>query len=371
MKAPLALFVLWHPEFNDGETYANLIFSEFRRNVRDPLSRGMNIPVYYRYVSPLKAIPLKEYDFTVIVAFIDANFRLDDEYTSYLSELSNERSGNILVIPFAIERNDLRLDLGLKNFGRLYERQDKSEYIISILAHETVRHLYALREVSDSHMFAPPPPLKLFISHAKADGVEIATQIKAFVERSLPLKTFFDANDIAIGYDFSEEIKTYIQDAVIIAIHTDMYSSREWCRREILLAKENNRPIVVLNCFQNGESRSFPYMANVLTVHFQNIDAEMHTNSPVWTRLITAVLKETLRLRYQGLWLKYIIRKNRMKGVIAQSISDYPPELVTVLRKKGKINNLFIYPDPPLGSEELSILKLIDPKIKFLTPSEL
>jgi len=376
-KAPLALFVVWHPGFQEGITFANLIFSEFKRNVNDPLSRGMNIPVYFRFVKPLADIP-DDYRFTVVIALIDPLFMISNEHVAYLQSLHEDSRDGFLIIPVAVEKTALNVSLGSLNFARLYEKDAKAEYLTSIIAHETARHLYHLPERSASSMVAgPPSPLKLFISHAKADGVEIATALKAYVEKSLPLKTFFDANDIAIAYDFSKEIERYIQDTVIIAIHTDMYSSREWCRREILLAKENNRPMVVLNCFLNGESRSFPYMANVLTVHYASLEDDgKQSGTSVWSKVITAVLKETLRLRYQELWMDYVgkVLDYDLSSVV---ISAYPPELVTVLKKIDQLNGTFIYPDPPLGREEIAIIELMSKRIRpssdvnFLTPSQL
>jgi len=379
-KAPLALFVVWHPGFQEGITYANLIFSEFKRNVNDPLSRGMNIPVFFRFVKPLADIP-NDYQFTVVVALIDSLFMISGEHVTYLQSLHEGNRDGFLIIPVAVEKTALNLSLGSLNFARLYEKDakdTKAEYLTSVIAHETARHLYNLPERSASSIIAgPPSPLKLFISHAKADGLEIAAHLKIYVEKSLPLKTFFDANDIAIGYDFSKEIERYISDTVIIAIHTDMYSSREWCRREILLAKENNRPIVVLNCFLNGESRSFPYMANVLTVHYASLEDDgKQGGTSVWSKVITAVLKETLRLRYQELWMDYV-GKALDYDLTSVVISAYPPELITVLKKIDQVGDTFIYPDPPLGSEEMAIIELMSKRIrpssiiKYLTPSQL
>jgi hypothetical protein len=375
-KAPLAIFVVWHPKFGEGVSYAELVFSEFRRNVKDPLSRGMNVPVYFRYMSPLAAIA-DDFRFTVVVALIDMQFLMSEEYRTYLQTLQNDGRDGLLIIPVAIEKEGLNLALGNLNFSRLYEKEAKHDSLIHVIAHETVRHLYQLPDASSGPTISsPPPPLKLFISHAKADGVELAGRIKKYVEASLPLKTFFDANDIAIGYDFSQEIERYIQDAVIVAIHTDMYSSREWCRREILLAKQHNRPIVILNCFLNGESRSFPYMGNVLTVHYQSMDDDDGHTGAVWSRLITAVLKETLRLKYQELSVKHVaaILQYDLSGAV---FSAYPPELVSVLQKMDLIVQDFIYPDPPLGNEELAIIQSLATKIRpassfrFTTPSKL
>lgn len=371
VSQPLALFVLWHPSFKEGQEYADLIFSEFKRKVEDPLARGMNIPVYYRYSTPLLPIPYNEYELTVVIALIDSSMVNDQVYRDFVANAAAQNE-NSLLIPIAIESTAFNAGLGYRNFARLYERTNKKKYLISVVAHETLRHLYDLKKVIDP-TDQSPKPLKLFISHAKADGVEIARQIKSYVESQLPLKTFFDTNDIAIGYDFSKEIEHNIEDAAVIAVHTDLYSSREWCRREILLAKVNSRPIVILNCFENGESRSFPYMANVLTVHYSNINTSGCPDTSVWEQLLTAVLKEALRLKYVELWLDYIMKLKRPGSTSSLSISGYPPELVTVLKKRATLpgDMEFVYPDPPLGKEELDLLKAFDPTVNYLTPADL
>lgn len=365
MKDPLAITVFWHPDYKDGLDYAELIFSEFNRKVTDPLARGMNIPIFFSQKLPFPSIPFDDYEFAVVVVLIDSTFVLDEkyqeEYPNSFKRLITTFSTNVLLIPVAIDKSAFSLGLGNLNFFRLYEKENRRDFLVNTLAHEITRHLYHLET---ERVNGSPPPLRLFISHAKIDGVDIAKQIKAFVDASLPLQTFFDANDISIGYDFSKEIELNIKDAVVIAIHSDNYSSREWCRREVLLAKQHNRPIVVLNCFKDGESRSFPYMANVLTVHFASID------DATLPRLITAVMKETLRLKYQEYLISYIAQKYGYFDV-SQSISAYPPELVTVLKKRKILNNVFIYPDPPIGTEELSIIQDIDPNIRFITPSDI
>ena len=48
-----------------------------------------------------------------------------------------------------------------------------------------------------------------------------------------------------------------------MAVHTDSYSSREWCRREIIDAKRCNVPMVVVNSMRDVDERGFPYMGNV------------------------------------------------------------------------------------------------------------
>ena len=51
LKYPLSIFVVWHPNFKEGKTIANKLYSTFCRDIEQPLSRGLNIPVYYRSTS--------------------------------------------------------------------------------------------------------------------------------------------------------------------------------------------------------------------------------------------------------------------------------------------------------------------------------
>jgi hypothetical protein len=356
---PLALYVLWHHSFSEGEQYANRIFTDFKRNAGDPLSRGINIPVFFRSHEELKEIPA-DHEQVVVIALVDAKFVNDSSYRQFLEGLAKRT--DIHVIPAALSTSSFNVGIPKINFIRLFDKDNKYEYLVGVLAHEIARHLYQLPKQRDPGK--SPAPLRLFISHAKIDGLDVATRIKKFTEEYLPLKTFFDANDITVGYDFESEIEDYIKEAVVIAVQTDKYSSREWCRREILLAKKSNRPIVILNCLKEGETRSFPYMANVLTVHFLPMD------ETVWMRLMAAVMKETLRLKYQDKWIEYILGAKNQDAE-HDFVSSYPPELVTALYLVDGKEKRFIYPDPPLGTEEMELLARLDGKIKYVTANDL
>jgi hypothetical protein len=371
LKQPLAIFVLWHHDNNEAEKYANLIFSELRRNANDPLSRGMNIPVFFRsHETILAPIQVEKYEQVVIISLVEARFVNDNRYRDYLREYILRNDRKILVIPVALSKSALNAGIRNINFVRLYDVDskdnllagDKESFLIGVLGHEIARHLYDWHPSDDND--APPKPLTLFISHAKVDGVEFARRIQFFLAHEHSVKTFFDANDITKAYDFTNEIERNIKKAIVIAIHTDAYSSREWCRREVLLAKQNNRPLVILNCLKSGETRSFPYMANVLTVHYLPMDES------AWGKLIAAIMKETLRFKFHEKWITYVLSKKQISLSQNIFISSYPPELFTVMNLTQKVN-MFIYPEPPLGTEEMNILTAARPNVKFVTPTEL
>ncbi|MFV2055996.1 MAG: toll/interleukin-1 receptor domain-containing protein [Thiohalomonadales bacterium] len=56
-----------------------------------------------------------------------------------------------------------------------------------------------------------------------------------------PIKTWFDSGDIASGSVFADQISKGITDTSLLCVLTDNYASREWCKKEILLAKEHQR----------------------------------------------------------------------------------------------------------------------------------
>ena len=109
------------------------------------------------------------------------------------------------------------------------------------------------------------------------------------------MQNFFDTTDIAPGYKFDTEICGYIKDSTIIAIHSDSYSSRYWCQREIICAKENKRPLLAVNCLNDFEDRRFTYSSNIPVINISNND---YSNKTAHLRILSFSLLETIRNLY-------------------------------------------------------------------------
>ena len=62
-----------------------------------------------------------------------------------------------------------------------------------------------------------------------------------------PLDSFFDVYDIPPGLSFGEVLLHQIGAGAVLAVHTDSYSSREWCRREVIEAKRRMVPMIVVD----------------------------------------------------------------------------------------------------------------------------
>src|SRR5690606_19662801 len=117
------------------------------------------------------------------------------------------------------------------------------------------------------------PPVTIFLSHAKADlnhEPQVVETLISHLSARLPEKTWFDSGNIEAGSCFAKAIEEGVKDAVLLVVLTDSYSSRAWCRREVLLAKFYQRPVIVVDALQRREVRRFPYGGNVPVVRWKD-----------------------------------------------------------------------------------------------------
>ena len=96
--------------------------------------------------------------------------------------------------------------------------------------------------------------LKLFISHAKIDGVAMAKsligvlrQLREVDRERSGFAYFYDDEHLSPGVVWREVLKAQAEQSVLIALRTEAYESRYWCRREFLLAESNGMPILVVD----------------------------------------------------------------------------------------------------------------------------
>lgn len=380
LKYPLSLFVVWHPKFTEGKAIANNLYSIFCRDVKDPLSRGLGIPVYYRSVSfDRKPIPIdaKNANRNAIVLLIDQQYFTDENFREYTEELNKLVGEHTRIYPIALCEQAYEIGCGLTSyqFIRAYQGDlgSKENFEFSMkkikteLLHDCARLLMNFQPTwMDKTRDRTNSPVQLFLSHAKKDGLEIARQFKAFVDAELKLEVFFDTVDIADGYEFEQQIEDSIKKSALVVFHTDEYSAREWCRIEVLVAKRNKCSIVVVHDIKNGEKRAFPYMGNTPTITIRQEEKES------FYEIVNLTLYQVLNNLFQLELLESFHKQFPIEGVEYVSITS-PPELfnyIDIYRKKKESKNhlIILYPEPPLGAEELKILNEIDEDIEFITP---
>ena len=133
------------------------------------------------------------------------------------------------------------------------EEQAFAPVVTTLQTMERARSLLAAR-IAGKADGALPGVLKLFISHAKADGVAMAKSLIGVLRQLQEadptgggFEYFYDAEHIAPGTVWREVVEAEASASVLIALRTEAYESRYWCRREFLLAEMNGMPIIAVD----------------------------------------------------------------------------------------------------------------------------
>jgi len=205
--------------------------------------------------------------------------------------------------------------------------------------------------------------IQVFLSHIKQDGTgkEITETMRNWLHQNSNLASFMDIYDIPAGYPFSEVIQNHIDKSIFLAIYTDQYSSHEWCRREVIYAKQKGVPMIVVDCLQTRDERWVPYLDNVPVIHMNPIAKDRIGE------IVGQLLDEVLM---NFLWhCRVELISERPLDMI---FMPRAPELISLvtLETKQKRPNIVVYPDPPLGPEEMDLFNLMWGNIQIQTMSQ-
>ncbi len=373
----LVLHVAWHPGFEDGATIASALYSHFRRELHQSVSGGAGISLVYRYAPEdgtgvPRTIDTEDGETTAIVLLLDDEFADDPGYMAWARQVIDQAdASNLRVNVFPVAIGDGLRKASVRQQAVRWDKwgelgyQEKQRRLTSDLTHQLCRmlrlYLERLRH-PDEDSDALEQYLKkvqIFLSHSKhdPDGERIAKATREALFADGGLGSFFDVKDIPAGLPFDRVILSYVKVSAVVAIHTDSYSSREWCRREILEAKRHHVPLVIANCISDVDDRGFPYMGNVPVVRMD--PAKLDRIEFIVGRLLDEVLKDFLwKCRVE------MLKADNPDGVV---FLPRLPELISLAgleTSKGK-DILIVYPDPPLGSEEQRLFEEIAPSVKL------
>lgn len=262
------------------------------------------------------------------------------DYAIKLRQLC-DASPNHRLLPVSLSSFAWPIDTRLNdlNFLRAFDEPDEEQrkkLVARRMFHLLIRRLRPHATDEDA------PAVTIFLSHAKIDvGRQpgVVNSLLEYLKANQPEKTWFDSGDIASGSRFAKAIEDGVTDSALLAVVTDAYSSRSWCRREVLFAKRHQRPFVIVDALQEREIRRFPYAGNAPVLRWRDDPRDV----------VDSLLRETLRHAYA----EEMLRQRARPG---DDVLPSGPELVTVVhRDKAKP---VLYPDPPLGTEELAVLSL-------------
>ena len=294
-------------------------------------------------------------------------------YVTRIWQQSAQSGSRHRVFPVSLSDNAFALDpaVSMVNFIRLHDSpaDDQPLLLKNRVTHELCRLLLNRPRAGDEqgNRAAGPAPITVFISHAKAGGVDLAKEVRDYIQSHMQLKTFFDAQDIPYGAEWKKVLCESVGSSALLVLETDAYAGREWCRNEVLWARHYRVPMVVVNAICDGEPRRFPYLGNLPTLRWPCQSA-----LPI-EAMLGLLLYEVLRFAY---FPRRVAQIAPLLGVpLKNPAIPFPPCLLTAWKAKAESevsgSPLFVYPDPPLSSEEMAIVHEFAPEVLFTTPTML
>ena len=322
------------------------------RDVEKPLSDGLDIPVYLisnDENGEIKSIDFQQSEKNAIFFFADMAVYLGDtKWRDYILRLNEQIESGTPAVLYSVKQFEYATDLGFINKDQMI--LPPNDDIITGWD-EVSSRIYdcLIRYMKDM----PQDKLKLFISHAKRDGLVVAENLRNSLRSKTKLDSFFDKNDIIEGVNFEKQIKENVKSSLLMVLDSDAYGTRQWCQKEILCAKKYGVPIVVVDMHSDVITRTFPYMGNVPSIRLNDDNLDTAIN---------LLLRTGLRYEFQKNYLTKIVKEGNNDDF---DILSYQPELLDMhMLEKNNV----LYPEPPVSEEERRILN--STKKNFITPLE-
>lgn len=388
IASPLTLYLLWHPRCEEAEPLARAVYRWFHAPSDDLLRSGMGLPVYFRSqsatgTSPLPPpIDLAGADLNVVVVLADENMVADPPWAAWVGALASHDQ-RVVTIPVALHQSAYRLPESLRrlNFVRVDSRDDAPADAKATCERRTPRLLRQLTEVIGRELAQrlkqipdvalegrSPPPMTVFLSHAKRDGVLVAEALRSAIQDHNRMRAFFDDTDLPVGHAFATELDqaAATDSAAMIAIVTDAYAARPWCRREVELARTPrpepghprcwaNRPFLVVDHLTGAPTRNIPELGNATAVRWEPSRAL----ATIDLLMLEVVLSSYHRLRAR------LVPPKSGRHVIAWSPDA--TSLLALQRVAEERIKEVVYPGHALPETERRGLAHLFPDIAFIT----
>ncbi|MEM1178217.1 MAG: CHAT domain-containing protein, partial [Acidobacteriota bacterium] len=211
---------------------------------------------------------------------------------------------------------------------------------------------------------------RLYISHAPedADVSDAAAQRIAEISKThaAVTKIFGDAY-LLTGDPLKSQLESEARYGVLVAVRSDRSSALAWCHRELLRAKKQRWPTLVVEVLKRGEDRSFPYAGNTPTVPWN------HASKAAGDQAMSVALRamaEAVAWQHHQLVAERIIEAASLPK---HNVETFPrsPELLDVaaLQQKHPGTVLALHPDPELSPHEVKVLHEIHPRLRLVTPA--
>jgi hypothetical protein len=412
MNAPPAnpipeIYVLWHPRCELGEFLARRIHAWLRPG------NGLGPQVFYRsFAAPeapagglppalpgetrgssLTSSAARVSNFQIVLPLIDEHMIADASWRYWLAQLAAPYTTSIPreFMPVALDSTAYNAPERLREYNFL--RPAGISHPLNAAAQETVARslLKQLTEAMCRLLLGridepaapanPPqdgaaPKVKIFLSHAKADGTEPARRIRDYIYSQTQLAAFYDENDIPFGSVFRRVLERDVQSretAALIVVRSARYASRPWCRRELSLFRRplpetpdpltakrwRLSPVLIVEAIEGGaRTTGIPELGNSPIVRWAHDVPEQEE------QIVTMLLRDAMLAAFHT--------------AVGRTVGEQPHRLVlnwlpdpTTLLHLPRVRDAasselqIVYPGRGLSGLELDILAEFFPSLEF------
>lgn len=343
-----------------AEQLGRELYDLLTRPTSDPLAWGPGIPV--RIATAPEHIDATEAEHVVVLAVLGADSAAD-EGARKRAVGAFQRWGRegARTLPVLAHTNWRATEPELKApiLRELYTKQDPRRATINEIL------LFLARTFAgDDNASATT---QLFISHAKVDLArtdKAAEKLHKYIVTETTGKAFFDKVSVLPGDELAEQLEREATQGVFVVVRGDLYSSRAWCRQELLFAKQKRLPIVTVELLSAGENRSATYSGNGVTVTWDRAA----TDAAAAQVLTLAMVERVRHLFFQAEGRRVIDAAGLPSDTECLS---RPPEVLDIvaLRHRPESSIVLLHPDPPLPVFERAVLEDCDKRVRTATPT--
>lgn len=386
----LEIFVVWHPGDNLGEKAAKVIFDHFMLGPTFSGVIGGGVQVSFRSAgwegsgTPPRPVysrdnpapnGIRPAQFIAVVPLLGTELAADvedtgSEWNRYITAIRDGQLAapeQIGIFPFLLTNgaaNGTRLGdiLGRYQFVATGVRDQLGEDVLSMMCRDLAQGMAQLASPDERDR------LTAFISHTKrhsyveGEDVDALVALVREVIGDTRLKEYFDASDLQPGTDWDTELTHNAGNGAMLAIRTDLYPSREWCQREVAIAKTHGMPVIMMDAIGYGEERGSFLMDHVPRIAVRKSNGRWQKKDVY--RSLNLLVDECLK---RALWLRQKELAREMPELDVAWWAPHAPEPLTLSHwitaritagdEKAQEGDLrILHPDPPLGPEEREVL---------------
>ena len=259
-KTPVQVILIRRHDDPLTEEYATLLKQVFRGGAQDPKKQNLYFSEKLSVAVPLRDPDLTEIKDTPLYrrALLDSatktiavviRSRKNGRWPAAVEKLLKDKRIESIVIQIPGPVANGTIQLSVTKRGGV---EPSFIPIAAALATLEKCRLELIKKVHGRRRATTRP--KLFVSHAKADGMAMAHALVSLLNRlqSLPgfteiFKYFYDAESIQPGDKWRKVLSDNAGRSLFLALRTEEYESRYWCRQEFLWAEKEHMPMLVVD----------------------------------------------------------------------------------------------------------------------------